>query len=112
MTDPVQNVENSFVKAEPAVAAHLSSAVVGYVVTFLVLHGVVTSTQSSAVTQVVAPLVASVLLVALGFLVRRVVSPVAKFAERVEAAAKARVTAPVAPPAPVAVPAVPVAPTP
>lgn len=91
-TDPVVKAENSFIKAEPVLAGHAGAAVLGYVGTLLVTHGVVTHSQASALTQQVLPAVVSLLLVGLGFLVRRFVTPTAKVAERVEAEVSKRLT--------------------
>lgn len=108
MSDPFQNVSGSFVKAEPVIAAHTAAAVVGYVLSLLVTHGVISGVHASAVTQQTVSIVTAGLIMLLGVLVRRFVSPAAAFAGRVEHAVAVRLGVPVA--APVAAPAVPAAP--
>lgn len=88
MTQPAG--KSAFIKTEPVIAAHLAAAVVAYVLTSLVTRHVITDVQSSALTQQVLPAVTSALLLILGFLIRRVVSPAARFAEQVEAALQDR----------------------
>lgn len=78
------DAENAFIKAEPVIAAHAAAAVLGYVGTLLVTHGVITHDQASALTQQVLPAVVAGLLVVLGVVVRRFVAPAALFAQRVE----------------------------
>lgn len=80
----ITDAENSFVKAEPAIALHAGGAILGYIGTLLVTHGVITHDQASALTQQVLPAVVAGLLVVLGVLVRRVVAPASLFAQRVE----------------------------
>jgi hypothetical protein len=91
----ISNAENSFIKAEPVIAAHGAAAVVGYILTALVTHGVITTDQASTVTQQVVPATTALFLLALGWLVRHLVSPAAKQAERVETAVAERLGAPV-----------------
>jgi hypothetical protein len=76
---------NSLVQAEPIIAAHLAAAGVGYVLTLLVTHGVISSTQSSAVAQQAISFATAVLLAGLGFLVRRFVTPTSKVQALVDA---------------------------
>lgn len=90
MTDPIEQAKNSFIKAEPVMAAHGAAAVIGYAATELVTHGVISTTQASSLTQQVVPAATAVAIIGLGWLVRHVVSPAASFAERVEAEVKAR----------------------
>lgn len=80
----IQDAENDFVKAEPVIAAHAGAAILGYIGTLLVTHGVITGDQASALTQQVLPAVVAGLVMLLGIAVRRVVSPAAAFAQRVE----------------------------
>jgi len=80
----VTDAENTFVKAEPVIAAHAAAAILGYVGTLLVTHGVITHDQASALTQQVLPAVVAGLLVLFGVVVRRFVAPAALFAQRVE----------------------------
>ena len=63
---------------EPALVASAAGAIVAYVLGLLVTHGVLTATQASAVTQQVAPMVASLLVMGLGALIRTRVTPVVK----------------------------------
>lgn len=84
MTAPVVKPD-SIVKAEPLIAAHLAAASVGYVLTLLVTHGVIGSTESSAVAQQAISGATALILAGLGFLVRRFVTPNAKVAALVEA---------------------------
>ena len=70
--------EDSFVKAEPVIAAHGAASVVAYTLGLLVTHGVVSHTQASALTEQVVPAVAAGLTIGLGVLVRRFVTPVWK----------------------------------
>lgn len=84
------DAKNKFISSEPVIAAHAAAAVVGYVLTALVTHGVITSDRASALTQQVLPAVTAVVLVGLGWLVRRAVSPAAKFADQVEAEVQKR----------------------
>jgi len=76
---------NSLVKAEPVIAAHLAAASVGYVLTLLVTHGVISSTQASAVAQQTISFATAVLIAGLGFLVRRFVTPSAKVQALIDA---------------------------
>lgn len=78
------------VKDEPVLAAHGAAAAVGATVTALVTHDVITKVQASSLTQTVLPLATAGALLLLGVIVRAVVSPAAKFADRVEAAVQAR----------------------
>lgn len=80
----ITDVQNRFVQAEPVIAAHAGAAILGYVGTLLVTHGVITHDQASALTQQVMPAVVAGLLVVLGVVVRRFVAPAALFAQRVE----------------------------
>lgn len=89
----IQDAESSLIKAEPVIAAHAGAAVVGYAGTLLVTHGVITNDQASVLTQEVLPAVVAGLLVLLGVIVRRFVSPAALFAQRVEEEVQARLKA-------------------
>lgn len=80
----IQDAENTFVKAEPVIAAHAAAAILGYVGTLLVTHGVITHDQAPALTQQVLPAVVAGLLMLFGVVVRRFVAPAALFAQRVE----------------------------
>lgn len=80
----ITDAENTFVKAEPVIAAHAGAAILGYAGTLLVTHGVITHDQASALTQQVLPAVVAGLLALLGVVVRRFVAPAAAFAQRVE----------------------------
>jgi hypothetical protein len=74
----------SITKDEPVLVGSLSAAVVGYVLTFLVAHGVITDTQASTATQTIVPLVTAGLITLLGVLLRRYVSPTSKVGAIVE----------------------------
>jgi hypothetical protein len=76
---------NPLIQAEPVIAAHLAAAGVGYVLTLLVTHGVISSTQSSAVAQQAISFATAVLIAGLGFLVRRFVTPSAKVQALIDA---------------------------
>lgn len=69
-----------FLAKEPVVAAHLAAAAVGYVLTLLVTHGVITNTQASATAQQAIPLAAAALITAMGFVIRQFVTPAWKSA--------------------------------
>jgi len=79
------SADNSLLKAEPIIAAHLAAAAVGYVLTLLVTHGVISSTQASAVAQQAISFATAVLIAGLGFLVRRFVTPTSKVQALVDA---------------------------
>ena len=74
----------SITKDEPVLVGSLSAAVVGYVLSFLVAHGVITDTQASTATQTIVPLVTAALITGLGVLLRRYVSPASKVKAIVE----------------------------
>jgi hypothetical protein len=83
VSDP--KASNSLTQAEPIIAAHLAAAGVGYVLTLLVTHGVISSTQASAVAQQAISFATAVLVAGLGFLVRRFVTPNSKVQALVDA---------------------------
>lgn len=117
----------SLLSNEPVLAAHAAGAVISYVLTLLVTHGVISTTSASSLTQDLAPPVAALFLFVIGLVVRRFVTPVAKLAginvtlpavavvdplaiPPAADPAPARAAAPAAPveePTPAAVPAVP-----
>jgi hypothetical protein len=74
----------SITKDEPVLVGSLSAAAVGYVLTFLVAHGVITDTQASTATQTFVPIVTAALIAGLGVLLRRFVSPASKVKAIVE----------------------------
>lgn len=63
---------------EPVLLTSLAGSGVAYVLGLLVTHGVITDVQASATTQQVVPLIASALVLALGWVARRFVTPAAK----------------------------------
>lgn len=65
-------------KSEPVLTASVVLAVIGGVLGFLTAHGVISSTDASAWTQLAAILVPVVLPIAAGLWARRKVTPVAK----------------------------------
>lgn len=89
--------KNSLAQAEPIIAAHLSAAGVGYVLTLLVTHGVISSTQASAVAQQAISFATAVLVAGLGFLVRRFVTPNSKVQELIDAEVARRTGSDLAP---------------
>ncbi len=93
MNTPADRLKNRFVKSEPALAASAAFAVVGFVLTTLTTHGVITSEQASSFTKVIVPPVTAALIVAFGFVLRVVVSPAAAFADRVQGEVETRVRA-------------------
>lgn len=91
MTNPVNN--GSLLSNEPVLAAHAAGAVVAYVFSELVTHGVLTTTSASNLTQLVVPPVSALFLVLLGLFVRHFVTPAAKVAAALTAATPAAVDA-------------------
>lgn len=71
-------------KEEPVAAAFVGTATVGAVLDFSVTHGWVTSTQASSLTQVATTAATFVVVSALGFVVRKFVTPVAKLANKID----------------------------
>lgn len=70
--------EPSWVAQEPVIAASVTTAVLGAVGGFAVVHGWIGSSQDDTLIQTLTPVVTGVVLVAIGFLVRKFVTPVAK----------------------------------
>lgn len=70
---------NKFLDREPAVATAAAGAAVSWLLSFLVLHGVLTADQASTDTQVIAPIVAALIVMAIGFVIRRLVTPAGKW---------------------------------
>jgi hypothetical protein len=90
MTNPFEKLKNRFIAAEPAIAVSAGGAVVGYVMTALTTHGVITGVQATHLSQAVVPPVVSGFVLVLGWLTRQVVSPAATFAARVQAEVQKR----------------------
>jgi hypothetical protein len=109
MSNPVEKIKNSLVSSEPVMAAHAAAAVVGYVLTFLVTHDVITNVQATALTSEIMPGAVALALLLLGWGVRFLVTPASKLAEKVEAEVQKRLGLTAEPVAPV-VPTAPVAP--
>jgi hypothetical protein len=68
-------------KKEPVLVTHAVAAVLAWLATFLVTHGVITSTHASALVQEILPTVAAAVLMAQAVIVRRFVSPAVDKAE-------------------------------
>lgn len=63
------------IKSEPVFAAMTATAILSYVASFLVLHGVITSTQATATVQETVPGVTAVVIFLIGLVIRSVVTP-------------------------------------
>jgi hypothetical protein len=68
----------TIVKDEPVLVTHLVAAILAWVGTFLVTHGILTNTQADALTQAVLPFVVAALIAGLGVVVRHFVTPADK----------------------------------
>jgi hypothetical protein len=68
---------STLVKDEPVLVAHGAAAVLGWVGTLLVTHGIITGDQASATTQTILPFVVAFAILVLGVIVRRFVTPAA-----------------------------------
>lgn len=71
-----------FRKDEPVLAVTGAFVVVNYVMSYLVLHGIITGAQASVNTQMLVPIVAAVMTAIAGIAARSLVTP----AKKVEAA--------------------------
>lgn len=92
-SNPIDSLVAKFVKAEPAIAASGAAAVVGYALTALTTHGVISGVRASSLSQALIPPSTAVMLLVLGFVLRRVVMPAAAAAERIEAEVAKRLAA-------------------
>jgi hypothetical protein len=68
-------------KSEPVLVTHAVAAVLGWIASFLVLHGVLGGAHASALVQEVTPTLVSAALLAIGVFVRSFVTPVVKETE-------------------------------
>lgn len=98
MTDIGSKFQSDFVRNEPVIAAHAAAAVVGFVLTALATHGVISTVAASQLTQQIIPPVTALMLLLLGWLVRHFVTPAAKLADRVDAEVVKTLAAQSAPP--------------
>lgn len=71
---------------EPVMIVSTGTAVVGWVGTFLVTHGVITATEASTGVQTIGPAVVGAVALFGGVLIRRYVSPAVKAVEAKAAA--------------------------
>ena len=67
-----------FTNDEPVLAVTGAFAVVNYVLSFLVTHGIITHIQASSTTQALVPIVAAGLTTIAGIVIRSLVTPVKK----------------------------------
>ena len=72
---PEEEVPSGLLAREPALAVSYTTGLVIWLLSFLSLHGIITSIQASVLTQAVAPVVAGLIVAACGHLIRRYVSP-------------------------------------
>lgn len=79
--DPVDQVQASWIKKEPVLAAFLGAAVAGAAATFATAHF---GTNQDTVKQVLEPVIEGGVLAALGFITRQFVMPMVKVAKVVE----------------------------
>jgi membrane protein YdbS with pleckstrin-like domain len=68
-------------KSEPVLVTHAVAAVLGWIASFLVLHGVIGGAHASSLVQEITPTLVSAALLAIGVFVRAFVAPVVKETE-------------------------------
>lgn len=66
---------------EPVLVVSAVGAALGWISTFLVAHGVISSTHASTIVQAIGPTLVSVAALGFGVLVRKYVSPAVKVVE-------------------------------
>lgn len=90
-------VKAGLVKDYPAIALSTAGAVVAYVLALLVTRGDITSTQASAATQQITPIVAAVLVYLIGHVITPLVTPTHRVAATIETEVRSRLAAAIAP---------------
>jgi hypothetical protein len=73
-----KDIESSIIAKEPVIAAAVSTAALGAVGGFAVTHGWIGTTQDGTLVQTLTPVVTAAVLLGIGWLVRKFVTPTAK----------------------------------